>query len=102
MQNFGNFAYTSSGNETGHHYVLYAEGIYVGYKYYETRYEDVVLQLNSNVGNYNYDEVVQYPFGYGLSYTEFKWDNYHLDYDETNFYVSLDVTNVGQKRSNLE
>ena len=95
MQNFGNFAYTSSGNETGHHYVLYAEGIYVGYKYYETRYEDVTLQLNNNVGNYNYDEVVLYPFGYGLSYTEFKWDNYHLDYDDTNFYVSLDVTNTG-------
>ena len=79
MQNFGNFAYIDSqGNETGHHYVTYSEGIYVGYKYYETRYEDYMLS-QGNAGNYIYDDIVQFPFGYGLSYTDFTWSNFNVE-----------------------
>ena len=54
------------GNELGNIYVAYAEGIYVGYKYYETRYEDVVLG-QGNAGSFDYAAEVAYPFGYGLS-----------------------------------
>lgn len=63
-KNFGNF-------NNGNSYVLYQEGMYIGYKYSETRYEDYVLN-NQNAGTYNYDENVNYPFGYGLSYTTFE------------------------------
>lgn len=75
MQNFGSFAYNGS-----HNYVTYAEGIYVGYKYYETRYEDYVTG-RSNVGDYDYATTVQYPFGYGLSYTTFEWSNFTVELD---------------------
>lgn len=61
------------------YYTVYHEGIYVGYKYYETRYEDVILgqgSANDAVGSsfghaWNYAEEMIYPFGYGLSYTSF-------------------------------
>ena len=51
-------------------FVNYSEGIYVGYKYYETRYEDFVTG-NGNAGDYAYGDIVAYPFGYGMSYTDF-------------------------------
>ena len=57
--NAGDFTY---GNLSGRHYVEFAEGIYVGYRYYETAAAD---------GFIDYDTTVQYPFGYGLSYTTF-------------------------------
>ena len=51
----------------------YIEGIYVGYKWYETAYiENYWNNIQNEYGN-GYDGVVQYPFGYGLSYTNFKW-----------------------------
>ena len=49
-------------------YMIYQEGIYVGYKYYETRYEDGIMQTGS-AGDYVYGDNVAFPFGYGLSYT---------------------------------
>lgn len=96
MQNWGNFAFMENGSETGHHYVTYAEGIYVGYKYYETRYEDKILN-RGNAGDYNYDEVVQFPFGYGLSYTDFTWSDFQYDFDEKDetITVSVNVKNTG-------
>ena len=82
-QNFGDFAYyDENGNLTKYNYVSYKEGIYVGYRYYETRYEDTILgqgNADSAVGTkastdgWNYAEEVCFPFGYGLSYTTFTY-----------------------------
>lgn len=79
-------------------YMIYSEGIYVGYKYYETRYEDTVMGKGNTVG-YVYSDDVAFPFGYGLSYTSFEYSdmsvNYNADTDE--FEVSVTVTNTGDK-----
>lgn len=91
MQNMGNFAYSNPStdftrvptNGSNNKYLIESEGIYVGYRYYETRYEDVVLgrgNANSSTGagrfdtegGWNYDKEVSYGFGYGLSYTTFE------------------------------
>lgn len=94
-QNFGDYAYyNEDGTATKYNYVSYAEGIYVGYKYYETRYEDVVLG-QGNAGDYDYAAEVCYPFGYGLSYTDFAWDNFKTAWDGTTCTVTVDVTNTG-------
>ena len=79
-----------------HTYILYQEGIYVGYRYYETRYEDVVMGTG-NAGDFNYDETVAFPFGYGLSYTTFEWSNYNCSYNAGSdlFTITVDVTNTG-------
>lgn len=77
-------------------YMIYQEGIYVGYKYYETRYEDMVMKTG-NAGNYRYCDDVAYPFGYGLSYTSFDYTdmsvNYHADTDQ--YEVAVTVINTG-------
>ncbi len=73
MQNMGDFVFENS----NYYYVNYAEGIYVGYKYYETRYEDIVTG-RANTGKYDYANTVTYPFGYGLSYTEFEWSDFTM------------------------
>lgn len=94
MQNMGDFVYTGS----NFYYVNYAEGIYVGYKYYETRYEDIVTGA-LNVGAYDYAKTVTYPFGYGLSYTNFEWSDYQItEADEDgNITVSVNVKNTGSR-----
>ena len=51
----------------------YAEGIYVGYKWYETADAEGYWDTVSNEYGNGYEGVVQYPFGYGLSYTDFDW-----------------------------
>lgn len=96
MKNMGDFAYTNKGNKTGYYGVSYDEGIYVGYKYYETRYFDKVMN-QGNAGAYDYSKEVQYPFGYGLSYTDFQWTNYKAtDMNaDGNITVSVDVKNIG-------
>ena len=77
-------------------YMIYQEGIYVGYKYYETRYEDYVMGTG-NAGDYAYGDDVAFPFGYGLSYTEFTYSdmtgNYNAATDQ--FEITLTVTNAG-------
>lgn len=54
-------------------YVDYAEGIYIGYKWYETADEEGLWADVNNEYGTGYEGVVQYPFGYGLSYTTFDW-----------------------------
>lgn len=77
-------------------YMIYQEGIYIGYKYYETRYEDYVMGTG-NAGDYCYQDEVAFPFGYGLSYTKFEYDDMQVSYDEekAQFTVLLKVTNTG-------
>ena len=98
-QNMGSYSITNASEVTDYannakNYLVYQEGIYVGYKYYETRYEDAVLG-QGNAGDYDYEEVVQYPFGYGLSYTEFDWSDMTVEETEDAFDISLTVTNNG-------
>jgi len=76
------------------YYNVYQEGIYVGYRYYETRYEDYVLG-QGNAGNYNYAADVKYPFGYGLSYTTFEYSDFTVVENADSFDVSVTVTNTG-------
>ena len=76
------------------YYVAYQEGIYVGYRYYETRYEDAVLGVE-NVGEYDYASTVAFPFGYGLSYTTFEYSNFTMTENGDKFTFTVDVTNTG-------
>ena len=87
--------------------VVYKEGVYVGYKYYETRYEDLVLgQGNANSekgvykstdGAWNYAEEVGCPFGYGMSYTKFEQKITSLEYnsEKDTIDVEVEVKNAG-------
>ncbi len=96
--NFGNFAYsnvddlkqTIAANDTAYEgnlaFVNYVEGIYVGYKFYETA---------SDEGLINFEEHVQYPFGYGLSYTTFEQAIQNFNFDGTNVTFDVAVTNTG-------
>ena len=106
MQNMGDYlytyndsSYTNASANMKYYYVNYAEGIYVGYKYYETRYEDVVLG-QVKAGTYSYSDTVQYPFGYGLSYTTFVWSDFSMTQPDAdgNITVSLKVKNDGERR----
>ena len=86
--------------------VVYAEGIYQGYKYYETRYEDVVLGRygasdpvgSTDGGAWTYADEVIYPFGYGLSYSTFTETLNGVTYDaESGTYTaSVTVTNTSE------
>ena len=77
-------------------YMIYQEGVYVGYKYYESRYEDYVME-KGNAGNYAYGEDVAFPFGYGLSYTQFSYSNMTTTYNAATdqFEVTVTVHNDG-------
>ena len=93
--NFGDYQYSdSNGNLTKYNYVTYEEGIYVGYKYYETRYEDVVLK-QGNASDYDYTSEVVYPFGYGLSYTTFEWSDMDVSWSDDTCNITVNVKNTG-------
>ena len=74
----------------------YQEGIYVGYRYYETRYADAVAGTGNTAG-YDYLADVAYPFGYGLSYTTFEYTDlsYAPSADGKSIEVTVTVTNTG-------
>ena len=99
MENFGDFDYVFENNDGSYSqavdssnvllkYVDYSEGIYVGYRFYETA---------ADLGFINYDEKVQYPFGYGLSYSNFEQEVVQdsLNWTDTEVTVDVNVTNTG-------
>ena len=94
MSNLGDYTITNSNVTSGNKYLVYAEGIYVGYRYYETRYEDVVLG-QGNAGDFDYDAEVVYPFGHGLSYTSFERSNFQVKSRAEAFDVHVTITNKG-------
>lgn len=87
-------------NSSQEYYGVYAEGIYVGYRYYETRYEDYVMK-SACVGEYDYSADVVYPFGYGLSYSKFEYSDFGVEEvkdangNVTAYSVTVTVTNRG-------
>lgn len=99
-ENFGVSTQLGTGNYpeyTLSAYVVYQEGMYLGYRYTETRYEDVVLGTQ-NVGDYDYEEVVAYPFGYGSSYTTFETSAVSVKKTgDRDYTVSVTVKNTGDK-----
>lgn len=99
-ENYSSFAYlpTLNGEPSTKYakYVVYQEGVYVGYRYTETRYYDSVKK--SNDSGYKYDEVVSYPFGYGLSYTTFTHSGFNvIPNDDGTYTASVTVTNTGSR-----
>lgn len=81
--NFGDYKYD---NIKGMSFINYNEGIYIGYRYYETRF------LGDEAG---YTAAVQFPFGYGLSYTNFDWKTTNFSQDNTTVSIDVQVTNTG-------
>ena len=67
-------------------FINYVENIYVGYKFYETAAEEGII---------DYGEIVQYPFGYGLSYTGFTQTMSDLKVDGTTVSFDVEVKNTG-------
>ncbi len=89
--NFGNYQYSNINKDNAigdAFFVQYEEGIYVGYRYYETAAVE---------GFIDYDKAVVYPFGYGLSYTKFDWQVTGKKLEGTDGTISVDVkvTNNG-------
>ena len=105
-QNYGNYSWTNPDSAYSiNSEVVYAESIYAGYKYYETRYADVVMGQgnaddavgSSTGGAWSYDEEVSYPFGYGLSYTTFSQtlDSLEVNLEDRTVTAQVTVTNTG-------
>lgn len=102
-QNFGEFFYTNASFmetdwfggdavESFYPYLDYAEGIYVGYRYYETRYID---NETGECDEAAYQNAVQYPFGYGGSYTTFKQEISGFTSNNKTASMTVKVTNTG-------
>ena len=102
VNNFGDFDYTNmeefgvdnmfaEGGKAYPTFVNYVEGIYVGYKFYET------AAAEAEAGNFefDYDSAVVYPFGYGLSYTNFKQEMGPITNDGKTVSFDVTVTNTG-------
>ena len=97
------FASTTEDEADVSFYSVQAEGIYLGYKYYETRYEDCILNQGNATdaagasynGQWNYADEIVYPFGYGLSYTQFEQSLDSVSVDKENIKVTVTVKNTG-------
>lgn len=105
-QNFGDLQWANANPDISmNDAIVEAENIYIGYKYYETRYFDTVMgqgnaasTVGSSTGSaWNYDDEVTYPFGYGLSYTTFTQtlDDLHVDLENETVTAKVTVTNTG-------
>ncbi len=114
-ENFGDFTYSAvdsgvpagrgtTGQEWNDKYVVYQEGIYVGYRYYETRYEDLVLGRGNaqsakgvvaGSGSWKYSDEVAFAFGHGESYTTFAYSGYSVRRAGEDYNISVTVTNTG-------
>ncbi len=106
MANFTPIQYSGDLTQIPEHadtYMIYQEGIYVGYKYAETRYEDYVLD-QGNAGDFTYSDVVAFPFGYGLSYTTFEYSDMTMEYDADaqTYTFTVKVTNTGDTYAGKE
>lgn len=77
---------------TQRYYANYVEGIYVGYRYYETRYTDKV-EGRAKTGGYDYASDVAYPYGYGLSYSEFSYVYCEVTETEKTYEIEVTVRN---------
>lgn len=118
MQNYGNIPWENAGSFSEaanvNSYLIEAEGIYTGYRYYETRYADIVLgnggekasagsyanpdgTVAETDGTWDYTNEVVYPFGYGLSYTTFEQtlDSVEISGDKKTAAVSVTTENTG-------
>ncbi len=109
VQNYGAFTYANrddfkelpapttswSGlNDKFGKYVTYQEGVYLGYRYAETRYVDTVMQREGH-GNFDYSKTISHPFGFGLSYTTFDYSDFSAKQAKNGYELSVKVTNTG-------
>ena len=105
-QNFGDLQWANANPDISmNDAIVEAENIYIGYKYYETRYFDTVMGQgnadsavgSSTDGGWSYDNEVTYPFGYGLSYTTFEQtlDNLNVDLENETVTANVTVKNTG-------
>ena len=122
MQNFGKVEWPADVQDNGNNinsYLVNAEGIYSGYRYYETRYAEIVngnekaktakagtwtgddYRVANTAGTWDYSKEVAYPFGYGLSYTTFKEEieSFSVKGDRKSAEVKVKVTNTGSVKA---
>lgn len=118
MANYGDIPWANasefSETDSVNSYLIQAEGIYTGYRYYETRYADIVLgnggadadagtyasadgTVATEDGTWDYTNEVVYPFGYGLSYTSFEQtlDDVVVQGDKRRATVTVSIENTG-------
>ena len=100
--NFGEFQYTNPiDDKYGKNYIEYAEDVYMGYRYYETAHDIKATGFTygklDGKGGYEQPGAVTYPFGYGLSYTNFEQKITSFDTSNEKISVTVEVTNKGAR-----
>lgn len=100
IENYGDYSFEGTDTE----YMVTQEGIYTGYKYYETRYEDLILGrygansaegIQASTAGWNYASEIVYPFGFGLSYTTFTQTLDDVNVGRDTVTLEVTVTNTG-------